>query len=621
MYLKSIDIQNFRSCFDTKVQFQPSLTLLVGENNCGKSNVITALRLATTPLTGRQTRYFEESDTSYGCTGPIQLAIELDGLTDIQQGRCSTALDWDTKCAWYAKRFTPGTANPRRVSPELLSGRPLAPDQEPAMRGQIKHVYLEPLRDAQRELDSSAGNRLSFIIQSLFGEEDRRGFLNIAREQLRLLEAHELIDGTRSQLQVHINDLTNALRGQTIGIGYQDVALHRLTRGLRIKMAEYGIDLADIADSGLGYANLLFMATVILELRHAQDAELTLFLVEEPEAHLHPQLQAVLLDYLQDQANKSTRDDRREPAGRIQVIATTHSPNFASAVGTERIVVLRTIDRRLQVGDDAPGRVRETVALPLCAVDLTAAERRKINQYLDVTRCELLFTRRAILVEGIAEAVVLPVLASKCVFSDGTDDDRLKLRQFRGTSIIAVGSVDFAPYIRLLLQRVNGVRLADRLIVITDGDPLLPQAVETAEGENDVDSDDPEDAKPFNRRENLEQLAQDLDAVEVFTVAESRFTFEADLLDPFNVNREVMREAFLSQKSRSQRFWATVEASDNPSETFYRKMRTTKKFLGKGEFAHDVSRLINSGRQFTCPGYLRVAIEGVLDGVQRADHH
>ena len=66
MYLRTLELSNFRSCYDTAVQFRPTLTLLVGENNGGKSNVIEALRLATTPLSTRRTRFFETDDRSHG---------------------------------------------------------------------------------------------------------------------------------------------------------------------------------------------------------------------------------------------------------------------------------------------------------------------------------------------------------------------------------------------------------------------------------------------------------------------------------------------------------------------------------------------------------------------------
>jgi putative ATP-dependent endonuclease of OLD family len=81
MYLQSLDVAGFRSCASVTIELQPTLTLLVGENNAGKSNVIDALRLATLPLSGRRTRYFEIEDVSRHHDGPITLTAHYAGLT------------------------------------------------------------------------------------------------------------------------------------------------------------------------------------------------------------------------------------------------------------------------------------------------------------------------------------------------------------------------------------------------------------------------------------------------------------------------------------------------------------------------------------------------------------
>src|SRR6266700_1849711 len=100
MYLRTLRLSNFRSCYETTLTFGPKLTLLVGENNSGKSNVIEALRLATTPLNLRRVRYFESDDLSHGREEQaIELGLALDGLTTIQRAQYITALDLDSKQA------------------------------------------------------------------------------------------------------------------------------------------------------------------------------------------------------------------------------------------------------------------------------------------------------------------------------------------------------------------------------------------------------------------------------------------------------------------------------------------------------------------------------------------
>ena len=93
-------------------------------------------------------------------------------------------------------------------------------------------------------------------------------------------------------------------------------------------------------------------------------------------------------------------------------------------------------------------------------------DRRKVDRYLDVTKAALLFGGRALLIEGIAEALLLPAIAKHHVLKDHPE----KLRLFRSALFIPIDGVDFAPYVTLLLTELEGARIADRVVVMTDGD-------------------------------------------------------------------------------------------------------------------------------------------------------
>lgn len=617
MFLQKLTLNNFRSFEQLEIPLCKDLTILVGENNGGKSNAIDAIRLLTVPLGGRRELYCEATDIRFGSSvRKFELTGTFIELSPAQQGRMiSAATDAAISGCVFGLRYD--ESNGRFPVRPVLWGGHQQGNPEPGCHEMIRHVYLPPLRDAKRALASGNPTRIYALLNHFLEGGDPEA---LARALRRGVES-EILGKVGGAVEVGLSALTAGVRRQAASLGFaNDEKLIDIARDLRFKLADHGIEPEDLRYSGHGYANLLYMATIAVELEKVNDADLTLFLVEEPEAHLHPQLQAAVLSFLDEQAEKSRkpRAGHQGPAGELQIIVATHSPNLSAWVESKKLVVFRSFlpvpalaapgagEGEPQPLADVPAEIvpeietnpaapaarprRETRCIPLAALGLDPVQARKVDRYLDVTKSALLFGGRVLLVEGIAEALLLPIMAKKIVLKGDAD----KLRLFRSAVFVPIDGVDFQPYAKLLLSPLNEVRIADRLVVLTDGD-----GGEVAEGAMTPGA---------GRKRELEALVAGLGASDLLDVVISDYSLETELVRAGNA--AILKDVYLKLHPRSVDKWdAAVALAGAAQAVAIQKLFETTR---KGDFAQLIAEEINNGEAFAVPAYLKAAIEALV---------
>jgi putative ATP-dependent endonuclease of OLD family len=560
VHLRELKIKNFRKIEHLVVAFPKGLSVIVGENNTGKTTVIDALRLMLIPSRDFDTLRISEDDFRNGTDfAPIEISCTFCDTTDPEEAHFQECLV-DIGAGKFEIRINARVEfnkETRRTNVKMWGGETEGGSLPSNFYDRLAAIYLQPLRDPESGLRPGRYSQVSRLIDRLTKEEERAEFeaiIQTANDEIRILEP---VKGARAEINDQMSKIAGPELTQTTELVFTDPNFYRIIAGLEPLIAGLPFTL-----NGLGYNNLIFTSATLGTLRKSANLFFRSILIEEPEAHLHPHLQVLLLSHLASQASFET-----DP---VQIIVSSHSPIFASQAPIDSVVAIHASKTK-------------TSAVSISAIQMAEkvkdAERlkKKLERFLDATRAELFFARRVLMVEGIAEALLVPVLATLAGGSLKTS----------AVTVMNANGINFNAFLPLF----GSGKLAIPVAILTDGDPdkTSKEPSETAKGLKD------QEASITNLR-----------------VEYCEITFEHELARSSKM-LELMLDAFETLHPKTGKtLRLSIAASgtdDEKAAIFYKQFKETG--VSKGSFAQELSLLLEASslKREDVPEYIRRALE------------
>lgn len=445
MIISELRLYNFRKfkCVDDApgliVTFHKGLNALIGENDSGKTALIDAIKLV---LLTQSNEYIRPSDDDFyiGVDGVPSTEFRIDCiLSEFTQNEAKSFIEYLTykkagdEIHYILRLHYRAWKEGNRIYSELKAGEiedGITIDGK--ARELLKAVYLKPLRDAEREMSAGRSSRISQILLShpIFQNRDEHQLIQIFKTANNEIERYFAEDEDGKVILQTIRNNLKAFNG--LEASY-DASLR--TSEIRLKAIMESLSLnAPEVHPGLGELNLLFIAAELVLLKGENEGGIKLALIEELEAHLHPQAQLRLINFLQNEYNENG----------AQIIISTHSPILASKINLKNLILLKSSKGY----DLSPDKTQ-----------LEKGDYLFLQRFLDATKANLFFAKGVIMVEGDAENILLPVIA----------DILGRPLEKHGVSIVNVGSTAFLRYSRIMLRQ-DGSTVGIPVAVVTDCD-------------------------------------------------------------------------------------------------------------------------------------------------------
>ena len=494
MYIRKIHIKNYRNFNDFEMEFHEGLNVIVGANNSGKTGLLSAIYLLNLPssisiddfnknnLVQFKTLYNEDApkiEITYFINHFINEDDEEDesiiklipflGFREVDAMRLAS----EDKKKYFIKAIVKAVyeldekyiGEYRKVVSGIDSFDDFMLRLKRFVSEHYKWHYTNGVSDLQAE--SKAATSI-FDIRFIEAERTAAEVEKETRKEIdsfsKSTDSAILIDEFKSNmskelsgvLKPSIDKLTKLFDSEQNDIGLKkgNVAIYPSVKANVSIPDSFITEVKDtksefivpIDHNGLGYNNLIniYMLIKLKELRVGKDFRI--LCLEEPEAHLHPAMQYKLFKYLKKlDAEKKLNQ---------QIFVTTHSSNISAVAGIDNMFMMAY--NRSVTPQDCINQSLELQFKDEGEKKQKSEAKKHLAKFLDVTRSDMLFADKVILVEGIAERLLLPYFMEKCGYA--YEDEHV--------SIVEIGGKHFEHFVELF----NGNALKKKVLCITDKD-------------------------------------------------------------------------------------------------------------------------------------------------------